>query len=117
MLRESLQSCLAGQSDIDVELVEPDTVEILTAVARTGADAVVVTLPESGEDPGLADHLLFEYPDLLVIALSPSEKGAFVYRLVVDKKPIEPLTPAGVLAVIRSREKALGDHGPLAQNT
>lgn len=117
MLRETLESVLRGQSDIDVELVEPDAVEILTAVGRTGADAVVVTLPESGEDPGLADHLLFEYPDLLVIALSPAEKGGFVYRLVVDKKPIEPLSAAGVLAVIRSREKALGDHGPLAQNT
>ena len=117
MLRESLESILGGQGDIDVELVEPDAVEILTAVERTGADAVVVTLPESGEDPGLADHLLFEYPDLLVIALSPSEKEGFVYRLIVDKKPIEPLSAAGVLAVIRSREKTLGDHGPLAQNT
>jgi DNA-binding transcriptional LysR family regulator len=105
MLRESLESLLASQSDVDVELVEPDPVEILTAVERTGADAVVVTLPESGEDPGLADHLLFEYPDLLVIALSATEKRGFTYRLVVDRSPIEPLSPAGVLAAIRGREK------------
>lgn len=111
MLRESLETFLADQSDIEIELVEPEPVAILAAVERTGADAVVLTMPESGE-PGLTDHLLYEYPDLLVIALSPSEENGFVYRLVIDKKPLKPVTSDGILAAIRGLEK--NDSTPLS---
>ena len=65
----------------------------------------MITLPESGGDPGLTSHLLTEYPDLLVIALSPVAESAFVYRQVITKEEVVPLSAASLLTAIRSQQR------------
>ena len=126
MLRESLRGLLEGSldessgaadgrfggegrfgegSDIEVELVDAEAIELLEAVERTEADVVVITLPETGEDPGLVSHLLMEFPHLLIIAISPVEESGFVYRQVITKEELLPLSQANLLATIRSRRQ------------
>ena len=105
MLRESLRGAIEHQADIEVELVEPDPLELLAAVERTGADVVVITLPQANADPGLTSHLLNEYPDLLVIAVSPVAGSAFAYRQVITKEEVVPLSSATLLAAIRSQQR------------
>lgn len=105
MLRESLLAVIEAHDDIEVEAVEPDPVEILAAVGRAAADVVVIALPESGEDPGLCSHLLAEYPDLRVLALSPAEATAFVYRQVITKEELTPPSESNILAFIRRRHE------------
>ena len=114
ILRESLRSVIEGHRDIEVEAIEPDPVEILAAVDRAAADVVVIALPESGQDPGLCSHLLSEYPDLLVLALSPAEASAFAYRQVITKEKLQPPSKSNILACIRRRHRekprGLGSH-------
>lgn len=105
MLRESLLNALGRYADVEVELAEPDPVELLAAVEETAADVVVITLPESGDDPGLASHLLHEYPGLLVIAISAADQSAYVYRQVITKDVLEPLSEANLLTAIRSHHR------------
>lgn len=105
MLRESLRSVIEGHDDIEVEAVEPDPVTVLAAVDRAAADVVVIALPDSGEDPGLCSHLLTEYPDLLVLALSTAEANAFAYRQVITKEELQPPSTASILACIRRRHQ------------
>ena len=105
MLRESLCGMIDGQPGIEVEMVEPDPLELLAAVERIEADVVVITMPDSGTDPGLCSHLLAEYPDLLVIALSPAGEDGYVYRQVITKEELEPLTEKSLLAAIRGRQE------------
>lgn len=105
MLRESLRCAFDGQPGIEVEMVEPDPLELLAAVERIEADVVVITLPDSRTDPGLCSHLLAEYPDLLVIALSAAGEDGYVYQQVITKEELEPLNEKSLLAVIRSRQE------------
>ena len=105
MLRESLHDLIERELDIEVELVEPDPVEILAAVESTAAEVVVITLADPDEDPGLASHLLNEYPDLLVIAISPAEERAFMYRQIVTKEDLAPVSETRLLAAIRSQRQ------------
>jgi len=105
MLRESLRRALERYADVEVELSEPDPVELMAALDECEADVVLITLPESGNDPGLASHLLHEYPGLLVIAISAADESAYVYRQVITKDVLEPLSEASLLTAIRSHHR------------
>lgn len=104
MLRESLRSIIDRELDLEVVAEEPDLVELLAAVDRTGADVVIVNLPESGEVPGICSHLLYEYPDLLILALSPVKGEAFAYRLTISRSQLNA-TEKSLLAAIRTQRE------------
>lgn len=104
MLREVLLEELGNQVEIQAIEVDPDPVELLPAVDRYEADVVVISLDESG-DPGICSHLLAEYPSLLIIALSPSQERAILYRQVITREELHPLSAASLLTVIRERNE------------
>lgn len=106
MLRESLRGMFERQADIEVTTAAPDPVEVLAAVGRTEADVVLVTLPDSDDDPGICSHLLAQYPELLVIALSPVDERAVVYRQVITREELTPLAEDGLLSAIRRQRDA-----------
>lgn len=121
MLRESLRGVIDRQPDIEVETCEPDALEMLAAVDRFAADVVIVTLPrqevdaaEAGE-PGICSHLLYEYPNLLIVALSPDSAGGYTYRLVIAREAVDPLSETSLLQVIRSRRS--GHSRPASRRT
>ena len=101
MMRQALRRALERQSDLEIETVDPDPVELLAAVDRTAADVVVVTLPESGADPGISSHLLLEFPGLLVIAISAAEQRAALFRQEIVREELVPMGEAQLLAAIR----------------
>lgn len=105
MLRESLRSVLERRPDLEVATAAPDPIEMLAAVDRVEPDVVFVTLSGSGEDPGICSHLLAEYPQLLVIALSPVEQRAVVYRQVITREELRPLAEESLLRVIRRQKQ------------
>ncbi len=108
MLRESLRGMLERQADIEVTAVAPDPVELLAEVGRTEAEVVLVTLPESGGDPGICSHLLAQYPELLVIALSPVDERAVVFKQVITREELMPLAERDLLQAIRRRRDDSG---------
>ena len=100
MLRELLRELLSHQEDMEVVGEVLDPLEILYAVRETEADLVVTTLPESGE-PGISSHLLAEYPELLVLAVSPRRNRARLYRQVVLREELSDTADEGLLSTIR----------------
>jgi len=92
---------LQQQSDIEVVGTVLDPVELLVAVGDTQADMVVVTLPDSGDTPGICSHLLHEYPQLLILALSAARTRACVYRQAITVEPLADLSDVGILAAVR----------------
>ncbi len=114
MHRDALCSLLERQADIEVATTTPDPVELLAAVDRTEAEVVLVTLPESGADPGICSHLLAEYPDLLVIALSPVEQRAIVFRQVITREELMPVAEEGLLRAIRRQRDETPRSGGVA---
>ena len=57
-VRTGLATFLQQQSDIEVVGTVLDPIELLVAVEDTQADVVIVTLPDTGEMPGICSHLL-----------------------------------------------------------
>src|SRR6266568_9431265 len=100
-LRTGLATLLQRQSDIEVVGTVLDPIELLVAVGDTQADVVVVTLPDSGEMPGICSHLLHEYPQLLILALSSARTRACIYRQAITVEPLADISDEGILTAVR----------------
>jgi DNA-binding NarL/FixJ family response regulator len=101
VLRTRLAALLQHQSDIAVVGTVLDPVELLVAVGDTQAEVVVVTLPDSGDMPGICSHLLHEYPQLLVLALSSACTRACTYRQTITVTPLSDASDASILTAVR----------------
>ena len=106
-LPTGLATLLQQQSDIEVVGTVLDPVELLVAVGDTQADVVVVTLPDSGEMSGICSHVLHEYPQLLILALSSARTRACVYRQAITVELLADISDEGILTAVR-RGKANG---------
>lgn len=100
-LPTDLATLLQQQSDIEVVGTVLDPVDLLVAVGDTQADVVVMPLPDSGEMPGVCSHLLHEYPQLLILALSPARTRACVYRQAITVEPLADISDEGILRAVR----------------
>ena len=100
-LRARLARLLQRQSDIEVVGTVLDPIKLLVAVEDTQADVVVVTLPDSGEIPGICSHLLHEYPQLLILALSLACTRACVYRQTITVEQLSDTSDEGILTAVR----------------
>ena len=99
-LRTGLATLLQQQSDIEVVGTVLDPVELLVAVGDIQADVVVVTLPDSGEMPGICSHLLHEYPQLLILVLSSARTRACVYRQAITVELLADISDEGMLTAV-----------------
>lgn len=101
LLRESLTDLIQRQTDMEMvgEVFEP--IELLWAVGETNADVVVMALPDTNEDPGICSHLLAEYPQLLIIAVSRERDRAFLYQRRPTKELLLRPSNEEILTAIR----------------
>lgn len=99
-MRELFGRAVVRQGDMEVvgEVFEP--VELLVAVRRCEADAVVLSGAGS-EEPGVVSHLLSEYRHLVVLVLSPGREGADLFRPAVVREHIGGGSEAELLAALR----------------
>jgi DNA-binding NarL/FixJ family response regulator len=100
-LRTHLARLLRLQSDIEVAGTVLDPIDLLSAVEETQAAVVVVTLPASGEMPGICSHLFYEYPELVILALSSTQSRAYVYRQVIEVEQLSSPSDEDILAAVR----------------
>jgi len=101
VLRRYLEELLQHQSDVEVIGTVLDPVKLLMTVEDTQADVVIVTLPSSGKMPGICSHLLYEYSQLLILALSSDRTKARVYRQVITVEHLADTSDEGILLAIR----------------
>jgi DNA-binding NarL/FixJ family response regulator len=102
MLRGLVGDLIQSQADMEVvgEVLNP--IEILLTVKTTKADVVIITLLNSEEEPGIISHLLAEYPNLLIIAISSTRNLAYTYRKTVSKEKLFNISKEDILAAIRT---------------
>lgn len=99
--RTFLEKLLIEQEDVRVVEAVLEPIELLIAVEDSQADIVVVTLPESGNIPGICSHLLYQYPELLILALSSDCQQLRMYRLVIEETQIDVVSSDNILSVVR----------------
>lgn len=106
-IRDALKEVLADQADMQVVNELSDPVEVLLAVGQTGTDVVILGM-EDRKLPGIASHLLDQYPHLKILAISTDGRHLFLYELRPELAPIGEMEPHRLIRAIR---EALLDGG------
>lgn len=85
-LHDAVSEVVAGEPDLEMVGVAAKPFALLRAAGTLRADVVVVAMA-GGEVPGVATHLLDQYPGIRVVVVAPQGRTALVYalRLCVDR--------------------------------
>ncbi|MHC4399724.1 MAG: response regulator [Planctomycetota bacterium] len=102
LVRGSVRGAIESSGDITV-VGEADTpVHLLLDIQRHEADAVVLHLENDNQIPGICSHLLQQYPELLVVALSREDDRAFLLRQEVSEQNLDSTSIGDLLAALRT---------------
>jgi DNA-binding NarL/FixJ family response regulator len=82
----TLKEMLMREPDIEIVGEAIDALDILLKVAGTHAEVVVIDLPSSGKDSGLCSHILAEYPEVRVFAVSEEGDRIVNYEMAMLRK-------------------------------
>ena len=100
-LRDVFTDVLASADDIQLLGSSAEALDILLATGAFRADVVVV-LMEWGEVPGIASHLVAEYPHVKVLGVTGDAKLAMLYELQPRLVSLGEISPSGLLEAIRA---------------
>lgn len=98
--REWVHQLIESQDGLRIVAEARTPIEILTLMARNEADVVILDLPDTNLDPGICSHLLAEFPELLIVALSSNHEEAILYRQNLSKTRITDVSDSKVIALI-----------------
>jgi DNA-binding NarL/FixJ family response regulator len=101
VLRDTFAQALADADDVEVQGAGVDPMEILLATGDFRADVVVIVM-ERGKIPGIATHLVAEYPHVKVLGVMGNSGLAMLYELQPRLVPLGEISPTGLLRAIRT---------------
>jgi threonine dehydratase len=79
-VHHAVSEVIVGEPDIDMVGVAATPSGLLRAAGALHADVVVVATVDGGL-PGVATHLVDQYPDIRVVAVAPEGGSALIYAL------------------------------------
>jgi DNA-binding NarL/FixJ family response regulator len=103
-LRDDLSQAISSEPDLDVVGVVSRPTTLLLAAGRLRADVVVVAMFDQGF-PGIASHLLDQYPQIWVVAVTIDGRQALAATTRPHTEQIALTSLADLVRTIRS----LGD--------
>jgi chemotaxis response regulator CheB len=107
LMRDTILTTFADQPDIEIVGEVEDESEILESVKRTQPDFVVIALDHPGKRPPICDVLLYDHPEIRLIAVAPANNYVVYYwaSLDIHASSIEA-SEEGVLGVLRNKLSA-----------
>jgi len=100
-LRDALVEVISQESDIELLGVCDGTSLLLSMAGELRADVVVLGAADGGL-PGVATHLVDQYPDIRVVAVAPEGRAALVYGLQPRIDTFSGSSPAELAKPIRA---------------
>ncbi|MEU4217132.1 hypothetical protein [Actinoplanes sp. NPDC026623] len=100
-VRKTVSDTTDRQADVEVVGFFTRPSELLHAAGDLRADVVVVAAVD-GELPGIATHLLDQYPDLWVLAVTSEARTALIYTARPRVERIAGATPDDLAAALRA---------------
>ena len=101
MLREIIESVIAGQHDMSIVGAIDTRDRVATALGQTPADVVIVGL-RTGETAATLDPMLFEQPRLKMLAIGSNGRSSSLYELRPYTIPLGDVSPQGLIDAIRT---------------
>jgi chemotaxis response regulator CheB len=107
LMRDTILTTFADQPDIEIVGEVEDESEILESVKKTQPDFVVIALDHPGKRPPICDVLLYDHPEIRLIAVAPAKNYVVYYwaSLDIHASSIEA-SEEGVLGVLRNKLSA-----------
>jgi hypothetical protein len=99
-LHDAVSEVVAGEPDFELVGVAAKPSALLYAAGTLRADVVVVAAA-GGEMPGVATHLLDQYPGIRVVAVAPQAGTALVYALAPRVDRFTGSSPAELVRALR----------------
>jgi hypothetical protein len=116
LLRDALCEHLSPVARLRILEDDRDGAEILCAVEKHHADAVIATMDPAPGLPPLVDLLLDYYPRLHVIGIHPHDQRACSYRTRVVTRTLPEFSPSAIAdALGRPPKYRRLDLGPTSQ--
>jgi len=97
----SLKEILIQEPDVEIVGEAIDPLDILLKVASTYAEVVVIDFPTSGKDSGLCSHILAEYPEVKVFAVSEEGDRIVNYETVILRREASNTSLENLVDLIR----------------
>jgi DNA-binding NarL/FixJ family response regulator len=101
MLREIIESVVAGQSDMSIVGSLPTREPVIAALEKTPADVVIVGLRKAETAADLTP-LLYERPRLKLLAISGDGGTTTIYELRPYSTALFDVSPTGLVDAIRA---------------
>lgn len=104
IMRDTILTTFADQPDIEIVGEVEEESKIFETVKKTVPDFVIIALDHPGERPPICDALLYEHPEVRVIAVAPAKDYVVYYwaSLDIHASSIEA-SEEGVLGAVRHK--------------
>ena len=93
IIHDGVRAVINREPDIEVIGEVDDPVAALVEAGNAQATVVIIDLPTNGTDPGLYSHLLGEYPNVKVIAVSKDGSQALTFEKGIIRSKICDTSP------------------------
>jgi DNA-binding NarL/FixJ family response regulator len=97
----SLKTVFMQEPDIEIVGEASNIIDILLEVGNSHAEVVAIDVPLSGKDSGLCSHLLAEYPEVKVFALSEEGNRIVMYETAMVRKQASETSVEKLVDLIR----------------
>lgn len=109
LLRELVLSTLSEQAGINIVGEAENEMDILSLVAKTKPDFLLIALDESRRRPPLCDQLLRKFPGLRIIAVAPNTNlGIFYWASLEIHSSTMEASEEALLEVMRGNPARTG---------
>jgi DNA-binding NarL/FixJ family response regulator len=100
LLRDIVTHAVESEDDMDIVGQLADAEPLDSVVGDTAADVVLLESREAGCMPALPS-LLYRYPRLTAVAISPDARWAYLCELRPKETPVEGASPQELVTAIR----------------
>ena len=111
---ELWKTILSQDPEIEILGEADDALGALLEAGKAQAAIIVIDLPPCRQEPGLHTHLLEEYPNIKVIAVSRDGKEAVKYEKGIVRSQVADTSPQSLKALFHS---LLTEEDPVWKNT
>jgi len=102
LMRDLVMATITDQPDIEILGEVENESDIRSAIQRTQPDCLIIALDRPNERPLLCDALLREYPEMKILAVSPSDtSNMFFWASFNIHEHLVEASEQGVLTALR----------------
>lgn len=104
-LRETLERAFAKVPDLRIVDEVADLSQVASAIARTGAQWVIVSLPPDGQLASVTNHLLAAHPAIRLVNVATDGSHVTMQWLEPHKQSLDEFSMGELIALLRDEPR------------